>query len=210
MRICFVVGWTLMASGLSGRAATAIYTDLAAFLAAVTPMGGESFDGLPEPGNEIGEEREFNVGGIRVVASTGSDLYTAGSAPDIWLSTVVAEQQVIDFDFSGETLYAVGGNFFTSDVSGDETPGSVELMTNDLTTHTVTYSSMTSFVGFVSDQPITRLSLVAVQPGDGPVWPTANNLVFGGVSVVPEPESAMIQGLVGWAGVMLAWRRKRR
>ncbi|MCX6758519.1 MAG: DNA polymerase III subunit beta, partial [Candidatus Nealsonbacteria bacterium] len=36
-----------------------------------------------------------------------------------------------DFDFSGDALYAVGGNFFTSDISGVETPGSVELMTND-------------------------------------------------------------------------------
>ena len=184
MRICFVVGWTLMASGLSGRAATAIYTDLAAFLAAVTPMGGESFDGLPEPGNEIGEEREFNVGGIRVVASTGSELYTAGSAPDIWLSTVVPEQ-AIDFDFFGEALYAVGGYFFTSDNSGEWTAGSVEVMTNDLTAHTVTYSATTSFVGFISDEPITSLSVVAVQPGSGPVWPTVNNLVFGPVSAVP-------------------------
>ncbi len=209
MRTCFVMGWTLMAFGLSGQAATTIYTDPAVFLAAVGGVVTEGFDGLPEPGNELGETRSFSVGGISVVASTGSELYTAGSALDIWLSTVVPEQ-VIDFDFSGDALYAVGGNFFTSDVSGYRTPGSVEVMINDATSYTVTYSVATSFVGFVSDEPITRLSVVAVQPGSGPVWPTANNLVFGGVSVVPEPESAMIQGLVGWAGVMVAMRRKRR
>jgi hypothetical protein len=209
MRICFVVGWTLMAFGLSGQAATVVYTDLAEFVAEVTAMGGESFDGLPAPGSLLGEERSFSVGGVTVVASTESELYTAGDGADIWLSTEEPERW-IDFDFSGEVLYAVGGYFFTSDNDGEWTEGSVEVMVNDLTTHTVTYSAMTSFVGFVSDAPITRLSVRAVQPGSGPVWPTVNDLVFGPVSVVPEPESAMIQALVGWAGVMLAWRRKRR
>ncbi len=209
MRIFFVVGWTLMAFGLSGQAATVVYTDLAEFLAEVTAMGGESFDGLPASGSLLGEERSFSVGGVMVVASTGSELYTAGDGADIWLSTEEPEH-VIDFDFTGDALYAVGGYFFTSDNGGEWTEGSVEVMVNDLTTHTVTYSEMASFVGFISDEPITRLSVRAVQPGSGPVWPTVNDLVFGPVSVVPEPESAMIQGLVGWAGVMLAWRRKRR
>jgi hypothetical protein len=208
MRVCTVVVCMLTALGLSGRAATTIYTDYAAFLAAVGGMGGESFDGLPAPGSILGEDRSFSVGGISVVASTQGKLYTAGSGPDIWLSTF-EDDVAIEFYFTGETLYAVGGSFFTSDLKGYETPGSVKLMTNDLTTHTVTYSAMTSFVGFVSDQPITSVSVVAVQPGDGPVWPTVNNLVFGPVSAVPEPESAMIQGMVGWAGVMLGWRRKR-
>ena len=208
MRNCITAIWMLVVIRSSGLAATAIYTDRAAFLGAVSGVVTEGFDGLPVPGSEIGEEREFNVGGIRVVASTGSELYTAGSAPDIWLSTVVPEQ-AIDFDFFGEALYAVGGYFFTSDNSGEWTAGSVEVMTNDLTAHTVTYTATTSFVGFISDEPITRLSVEAVQPGSGPVWPTVNNLVFGPVSAVPEPESAMIQGMVGWAGVMLGWRRKR-
>lgn len=199
----------LMVFVLSGQAATTIYTNPGEFLAAVSVSITERFDGLPVPGTVLGETRNFSVGGVSVVASTGSELYTAGSGPDIWLSTVEPDQG-IDFNFSGEALYAVGGYFFTSDVSGYRTPGSVEVMTNDLTAHTVTYSVVTSFVGFISDEPITRLSVTAVQPGSGPVWPTANNLVFGGVTAVPEPESAMIQGMVGWAGVMLAWRRKRR
>ncbi len=212
MRICITAIWMLVVIRSSGLAATAIYTDRAAFLGAVAGVGGEGFDGLPASGSLLGETRSFSVAGISVVASTGSELgselYTAGSGADIWLSTVVPEQ-AIDFDFSGEALYAVGGYFFTSDNSGEWTAGSVEVMTNDLTAHTVTYSATTSFVGFISDEPITRLSVVAVQPGSGPVWPTVNNLVFGPVSAVPEPESAMIQGMVGWAGVMLAWRRKR-
>ena len=212
MRICITAIWMLVVIRSSGLAATAIYTDRAAFLWAVAGVGGEGFDGLAVPGSLLGETRSFSVAGISVVASTGSELgselYTAGSGADIWLSTVVPEQ-AIDFDFSGEALYAVGGYFFTSDNSGEWTAGSVEVMTNDLTAHTVTYSATTSFVGFISDEPITRLSVEAVQPGSGPVWPTVNNLVFGPVSAVPEPESAMIQGMVGWAGVMLAWRRKR-
>lgn len=212
MRICITAIWMLVVIRSSGLAATAIYTDRAAFLGAVAGVGGEGFDGLPASGSLLGETRSFSVAGISVVASTGSELgselYTAGSGADIWLSTVVPEQ-AIDFDFSGEALYAVGGYFFTSDNSGEWTAGSVEVMTNDLTAHTVTYSATTSFVGFISDEPITRLSVEAVQPGSGPVWPTVNNLVFGPVSAVPEPESAMIQGMVGWAGVMLAWRRKR-
>jgi hypothetical protein len=214
MRICIAAIWVLVVIRSSGLAATAVYTDRAVFLAAVGGVITERFDGLPASGSLLGGTRSFSVAGISVVASTWSELYTAGrvpeagSAPDIWLSTEEPEH-VIDFDFSGDAVYAVGGYFFTSDNSGVETEGSVEVMTNDLTAHTVTYSAATSFVGFISDEPITRVSVVAVQPGSGPVWPTVNNLVFGPVSAVPEPESAMIQGMVGVAGVMLAWRRKR-
>jgi hypothetical protein len=71
---------------------------------------------------------------------------------------------------------------------------------------TIVDATRFSFLGFVSDSAITSLTVSAVQPSSGFVWPAVNNLVL--ASVVPEPETYALL-LAGLAGIGMLVRRRR-
>lgn len=63
-----------------------------------------------------------------------------------------------------------------------------------------------SFLGFVSDGMLTSLTITAVQPDRGGVFPTVNNLVL--ATAIPEPQSYVLL-LAGLAAGLLVVSRRR-
>ena len=106
--------------------------------------------------------------------------------------------------------HGIGGNFFGSNIRGFFAPRDITL-TATASGGSVTRISINvtgrSFLGFISDGPITQMTLAAVQPTPaGFLWPSADNLVL--VAAVPEPGTfgLMLAGL-GVCGFMARPRR---
>jgi hypothetical protein len=205
----------------SARAGITIYTDRAAFLAALQPGSyTETFDALPYPGDFLGDSRDFSGSGFSFTASATDGLFSAGdSAADVWLSTNTATD-TLTFTFTGGAPKAVGGNFFLSDVDGNsvnpDTVGLSVVAFDGVTTTPVSVSaanaaSTTNFVGFISDTALTSLTVAVTGDNVFPFrWPTANNLTLGQPVPVPVPEPATLVS-AGFAAVIgLAALRRRK
>lgn len=200
----------LLCTGAAAHADITIYTDPVAFLAALGTTGTDTFDDLTNA--ETGSPLLRTAGPFSYRASAGpvSDFYPAGSALDVWLSTTVATD-TITFDSFG-ALTGFGGNFFGSDVNGAFSPGHTVVLTatDGTTTRTVNLvdTVTTTFLGFISDNPLASVTLhTDGVPGGPAYWSTANNVTVG--LPVPEPEGyAMLLAGFGMVGLML--RRRPR
>lgn len=204
----FAVGMFAVQS--TAHAATTVYTNYAGFIAALTSFSVESFDSIPKL-SSLTNPYSLTTGPYSYSVTAPGGLYSAGNLSDAWMSTNVTTDPII-FSFPSADIYAVGGYFFDSDVSGAFQAGNITIQTNDLTSQTVTGATTTSFVGFISSNPITTMSVTADQTG-GSIWPTANDLVLGvpaAASPVPEPASAMVNLILGGTGIGLTLRRRRR
>jgi hypothetical protein len=198
-----------LAAGAS-QASFTVYTSLAAFNAATTAQGTDTFSGLsvvsatPSP-----ITRTTSVGtAYTYTASAPGDFFGAGSTANPWLSTNVGTDSITLNGFSSAVV-AIGGNFFGSDITGSFTAGDISLVATDAsgsTTQTIVGATTASFLGFVSNGPITSLVITAVQPATGFLWPTADNLVL--AAAVPEPETYALM-LAGLGIVSLLARRRR-
>jgi hypothetical protein len=198
--------------GISGtaNATFTIFTNQAAFLAAVTNVGVDTFDNFsntsstPSPINR-------NAGPYNYTGTvTTTSFFGAGSGADHWLSTNTATDTMTFSAFTGG-VQAAGGNFFGSDVAGLFLPGSIVITATDAngtSSQTITNATTTSFLGFVSTNAISALTVTSVQPTNGSfLWPTVNNLTLAqranATPAVPEPASWAMMiagfGLVGGA-----------
>lgn len=200
----------LLAGLGTAQAAITIYTTQFQFLGAVSGAATDTFEDLatlsPEPG-----PLTRTVGSYGYTASAGPespDFYTAGRF-NVWLTTNAPEDTITFDGFTGG-VSAIGGRFFGSDSAGHIDAGESLILTATDSTGSVTQTLVDagrfSFVGFVSDGAITSLTVTAVQPGRGNVFPTVNNLVL--ASIVPEPETYALL-LAGLAGVGMLLRRRR-
>jgi hypothetical protein len=194
----------MLMTAVAAHADITIFTNKAAFDAAVTAPGVDTFNDLivmPYPASLT-----RSAGGYSYTVSSTDGLYGAGVPGDSWLSNNTLTQPMVFSNFSGGVT-AFGGNFFGSDVSGLFTPGSsVTLTANDGTTSTFTLNNTTtnSFLGFTSTAALVSVSLQSVGTTN---WPTANNLTLAMAAPVPEPGSyAML--LAGVALVGVARRRR--
>ena len=135
-----------------------------------------------------------------------SSFYNAGTDADVWLSTDQSTD-IISFQFQNNTVFAVGGYFFASDIDGNFLPGqSIKLDALDADgnelVQIIDNATPNTFYGFASSSAITYFEISAVQPNGDVAWATANDLTMGGVAaVVPEPASYALLiaglGLVG-------------
>jgi hypothetical protein len=124
-----------------------------------------------------------------------------------------ATDSITFFNF-GPSISAIGANFFGSNISGIFQSGSIALSLTDsfgLTSHTIINATTSSFIGFVSTGTITSLTVEAVQPGTGFLWPTVDNLTLaqGLTTAVPEP-STWAMMILGFAGVGFITYRRRK
>jgi len=200
----------LLASAGLAQANLTVYTTQFSFMAAVTGAVTDTFEDLahisPVPG-----PLNRSVGPFSYTAAEGPNsptFFTAGQF-NVWLSTNNANDSITFDNFAGG-VGAIGARFFGSDANGHIDPGqSVMVSATDASgtvSQTIVNANRLSFLGFVSDGPITSLTVSAVQPGSGFVWPTVNNLVL--ATVVPEPETYALL-LAGLAGMSLLLRRRR-
>lgn len=100
--------------------------------------------------------------------------------------------------FTGADVYAVGGFFFAGDFSGFYQVGPIELSLSDGTFYSFDPASDSEFVGFVSNVPITSMSIEAPDV-TGNAWPTIDHF-YVGTTVIPGPGALALLGVAGLAG----------
>ena len=200
----------LLASAGVSHAAIGVVTSLAAFNAATAVPGTDTFAGLSIVVQTASPITRTAGAYAYMAGSSAGRFFGGGSPANPFLSTELAES-TITFNAFTAGVRGIGGNFFGSNISGLFAPGDVTLTATDgsgTVTQTLTGATLSSFLGFVSDGPITQMTLTAVQPlSGGFLWPSADNLVL--AAAVPEPGTyALMLAGVGVLGFM-ARRRGR-
>jgi hypothetical protein len=192
----------LLSAAAAAHADVAVYTDRAAFLAAVSMPGTDTFNNLAVQPFDTPLARLAGPHGYFASSGPANGFFPAGSAPDIWLATNTASDAITFSDFS-PGVYAFGGNFFGTDITGSFTPGQTVVLTatDGATNWTVNLSNTTTatFLGFVSSDPLASVTLSPDGIPGNVYWATANDVTL----AVPEPASyGMLLaglGLVGFA-----------
>lgn len=195
----------LLAAG-AAQATITVYTSLASFNAAVGATGTDTFAGFNiSSGTPSPIVRIAGSFGYTADATPAGTFFGGGSTANPFLSTNTATDTIGIGSFTGGTVVAAGGWFFGSNVAGLFQAGPITVSATDasgVTTRTIAPFSEAdgSFLGFVSDGPLQSLTVTAVQPASGFLWPSVDNLML--ASAVPEPESYALMlaglGLVGW------------
>jgi hypothetical protein len=201
------------AIGISTADAAVVYTSQAAFNAATTAAGVDNYTGFSISGSTPSPIARSAGAYSYTAAAETTTFFGAGTIADPWLSTNTATDSIVFSNF-GPSISAIGANFFGSDVNGLFKSGSIALSLTDslgVTSHTIINATTSSFIGFVSGGTITSLTVEAVQPGTGFLWPTVDNLTLaqGLTTAVPEP-STWAMMILGFAGVGLITYRRRK
>jgi hypothetical protein len=196
----------LLLAAAAAQADVVVYTDRAAFLAALSASGTDTFNDLSRA--ETGTPLARVAGAYSYLASAGpvADFWPAGSAADVWLATNAAND-TITFGSFAAGVRGFGGNFFGSDVNGAFSPGRTMILTatDGTATRTVNLydTTTTTFLGFISSDPLATVTLHGEGLPGITYWATANDVTIGLVSAVPEPETYGMWlaglGLVGFA-----------
>ena len=193
-----ITAFAIAATSASTLAASTVYTSSSSFLSLLTPGAyTETFTGLTSPS------------GSDPAVFTGSGFtYSAVSLPTgLYLDdgALAANQvdQTIVLSF-GPGINAIGGNFFSTNISSAFQASSVTIALSDGTTTTFTATvAGDSYRGFVSDVAITSLTLTV--PTQQSLYASIDNLTVGAAVAVPVPEPASFAlfglGLAGLAAV---------
>jgi hypothetical protein len=202
----------LLATASAAHAAITVYTTLAAFNAATSAQGTDTFAGLSVTGVTLGPlNRSAGAYTYTADAAPLGDFFGAGTSANPALSTNTAADS-ITFNAFSAGVAAVGGNFFGTNITGVLQSGDVTLTAMDASgsvSWTIVGATTSSFLGFVSTGSMTSLSVFAVQPSPLVLWPTVDNLVLAkAVVAIPEPSTyAML--LAGLGAVGFVARRRR-
>lgn len=222
----------LLAFITPANAAITVFTDEASFRAIVKqPLARDDF----ETGSVVSDDpvlrRSAGLFSYTVSASPsfgGAGLFPAGSAADVWLSSDTAQAEIVFVEFSPR-IGALGGYFFTTNAEGRAETGSITVMAFDddgFIEHVIAQSTVNSFIGFISSNSVSRVSVFGPRLGEpefkpeasvalaslqsGELWPTINNLL---ISPVPEPETWLLLvlgfGMIG-AGMRAGKRSNSR
>ena len=211
MKIKFALAAVALMAASTSQAAITVYTNLAAFTAATSNPGTDTYTGFSILGQTTSPITR-TAGAYTYTAATPGNFYGAGTTANPWLST---NQALDSITFSGftSTVRGIGGNFFGSDIGGAFAAGNITLSVTDgggTTTQTIVGATTSSFLGFVSTGPITNMVLTSVQPQTGFLWPTVDNLVLAQGRIqnaVPEPATWMM--MIGGFGLVGASMRRR-
>lgn len=204
--LAFAIGIVAL-SASTAQAQVTVFTNKALFLAALSSFGTQTFDSLP---SQPASGQVLSAGSFGFTANTSDPaFFNAGAGSDVWLSTNNATSTITFNTFTGAPN-AIGGDFFTSNVSGAFlASGTVTVALDGANTQVVASSSITNFIGFITTTSFSSLTVTAQTVGTT-VWPTVNNLVLGkqAAAAAPEPGTIglVLLGMIGGAAV----RRRRK
>jgi hypothetical protein len=197
----------LLCTAAAAHADVTVYTDRAAFLAAVSMPGTDTFNDLAAQPYGTPLSRSAGAYGYQASAGPVSDFYPAGGGSDVWLATNSASDTITFSNFASG-VRAFGGNFFGTDIDGAFTPGRTMVLSatdgaNIRTTVNLYDTNTATFLGFISSDPLASVTLRPDGIPGSVYWATANDVTLGMVPQVPEPASfGMLLaglGLVGFA-----------
>lgn len=163
MRKC-IVTMAVLAMCVGSATAATVYQDEGDFLAAIgtTEYLLEDFDGYTygsytDPTLDLGPEYGY---------SCTLDANNGGGDPGLWsgdgnMSTNSA-LNMITATFTGADTYSAGGFFFASEINGLYIPGTVNIELSDGTFFSYEPAGDTDFVGFVSTEPLTWMTIDAL------------------------------------------------
>ena len=193
------------------QASFVTYTTQASYLAAISNPGVDTYDDLPL--GFVSSPLNRTAGTYTYTASTPNDFFQVGTPPDVWLSTNVSGD-TITFNTFSAGVRGVGGFFFSTDNPGNFLPGTSIVLTatdgSGTVNQTLTNTTTGKFFGFVSNGPITFVTVTSVQPANDFAFTTVNDLTLGRApaNAVPAP-AGLLLGLTGLPifGVVARLRR---
>jgi hypothetical protein len=204
----------------SAQAVITVYTTQAAYLAAVSAPGVDTFNDL-NPTVFIAGPLPRTAGAYSYTASVGANstvFVPAGVSPgDVYLSSS-NRLDTITFNTFSAGVRGAGGNFFGTALNGlFTTPATITVTASDASgtvTQTLINPTVTSFVGFVSTGALTNVTTYVGAAGTAGtgiagVWPTVNNLTLGVVAAIPETQTLAMM-FAGLAMLGIAVRRNKR
>jgi hypothetical protein len=203
-----VAAFALTAAAAASQAAIVVYNSQAAFTAATTAVGTDTFNNMalvstPSP--------LFRAAGTYAyTASSANGFFPAGTLADVWLSNNTATDSIV-FSAFGSNPTAIGGFFFGSDINGAFAAGTSIIIdvtdSSGTVSQTIANSTQTSFLGFTTDTSLVSMTVRSVQPAGAFRWGTINDLQLGRASTgVPEPGSFALAGLA----MLAAFGARRR
>lgn len=195
----------------ASTAAVTVFNTQASFLAATTDPYLETFDSLISGPPSALVTLDFASAPYAYQATqSGTRFFTITNTPtvgDRWLSSN-SVNTTITLTFANNNIFAVGGNFFATDNAGAFRSGGFQLQVNGESPEVINPTSANSFIGFVSDDPITTLTIA---PTSFITYTTVNDFIVGGAAsaeAIPEPASTMITATLLAAGLMARRREK--
>lgn len=191
------------------------YTNFAAFAAAFSITGTDSFDDLSGPVG-IGPVARTAGASSYTVAAAASPfdvLYAVAnpsSAQDTWLST---EDAVAPLTFSGfgSDVFGFGGRFFATDIAGAISGTSLVITAVDVLgnsfSSTINPISADAFFGVKFDNAIASFVVTANNSAftGAAYFATANDVVLGSTRAVPEPGTVWLVA-AGLGGLLVIAR----
>jgi hypothetical protein len=193
-----LIAWALGLAG-AAQAQFTIYTDQAAFVAAVCSAATDTFNDLQLTLIDSPLSRAATIAPYSYTANAANvnpqldpAFFAVGTPGDAWLSTNNGTDEITLTGIPAN-VRGIGGYFFGTDRSGAAKTGKVVVQAHGAgftASQEVIDATTTSFVGFVFNGPFAspaiRMSASQVPP---PLYPTINNLIFGiaGASTCPTP-----------------------
>lgn len=200
---------TFVFAGLVALAAAASagteYYDQGSFVAALSPdYYNETFSSFTYGSPLNGSQTDWDAPG------NGSYSFHAFASGGLWsnnqaLSTNYAYDTIkITFGNSPKPVYAVGGNFQETDISGNNLAGSITLDFSDGHSTTLTNPMPGDFFGYISNVQITEMDIVSDNNANYADWVQWAN-AFVGAPATPEPATMTALGI----GALALIRRRR-
>lgn len=208
----FYIPLLALAIHSASQAAIVQFSDRAAFLAALpSTYSSTDFSNLTPGDQGTSSITLFDSSPSTTLVLATRDIGGLFEGNPFWLSnegnldhalgaaTTLSDQIRIT---SSVGFYAIGADWFLGDIEDNYLPGSVILDFSDGSNFIIgSLSQEDSFRGFISDIPITSITIGSTDPTNAPGWVTVDNLV-----VIPEPSAVLLSGL---AVLALAGRRTR-